>query len=95
MAQFDRTLQELSLAVTLTLMTRPIGGAIFGLLSDRYGRRWPFIANCVLLIVFVLITGFCQTYEQFVVVRAFFGCAMGGICKFSSVLLLQVPSCVV
>lgn len=60
-------------------MTRPIGGAIFGLLSDRYGRRWPFVANCLLLIIFVLYTAFYQTYEQFVAARALFGCAMGGI----------------
>lgn len=87
MVQFDRSLAQLSLAVTFTLMTRPLGGAIFGVLSDRYGRKYPFIANCVLLIIFVLATGLCETYEQFVAVRALFGCAMGGICMCCHVLI--------
>lgn len=68
-----RSLEALSLVVTLSLMTRIIGGALFGILSDKYGRRWPFIGNCVLLIVFVLATGFSQTYGQFIAVRTLFG----------------------
>ena len=66
-------------AVTLSLMARPLGGIIFGGLADRYGRKWPFIADCCLLIVFVLATGFCQTYGAFLAARTLFGVAMGGI----------------
>ena len=60
-------------------MTRPLGGIIFGGLADRYGRKWPFVADCFLLIIFVLATGFCKTYGAFLAVRALFGIAMGGI----------------
>ena len=66
-------------AVTLALMARPLGGIIFGGLADRYGRKWPFIADCCLLIIFVLATGFCQTYGAFLAARTLFGVAMGGI----------------
>jgi SHS family lactate transporter-like MFS transporter len=47
--------------------------------SDRYGRKWPFIVNNVLFIILELGTGFAQTYEQFLGVRALFGIAMGGL----------------
>ena len=60
-------------------MLRPLGAALFGLAADRYGRKWPFIINNCLLIMFELATGFCETYQQFLAVRALFGFAMGGI----------------
>ena len=34
-------------AVTLTLVFRPLGALIFGLLADRYGRRIPMMINLV------------------------------------------------
>lgn len=43
---------------------------IGGIAADRYGRKWPYIVNMVLFIVLELATGFCQTYEQFLGVRA-------------------------
>jgi SHS family lactate transporter-like MFS transporter len=60
-------------------MFRPLGAAIFGIAADRFGRKWPFVVNNVLLIIFELATGFCQTYGQFLAVRSLFGIAMGGI----------------
>jgi MFS transporter, SHS family, lactate transporter len=60
-------------------MLRSVGSFIFGLWSDRYGRKWPFIWNNVLFIVLELATGFCQTYNQFLACRALFGIAMGGL----------------
>jgi MFS transporter, SHS family, lactate transporter len=60
-------------------MLRSVGAAIFGILGDRYGRKWPFIANLVLLIIFEMATGFVQTFSQFLAVRALFGIAMGGM----------------
>ncbi|KAJ4298261.1 Carboxylic acid transporter, partial [Kalmusia sp. IMI 367209] len=76
---FDKTTAQISVSVTLVLMFRPLGAAIFGLAADRFGRKWPFIANDVLLIFFELGTGFCNTYSTFLAVRALFGFAMGGI----------------
>lgn len=57
-------------------MTRSIGAIIFGLLSDRYGRKWPFVANVLLYSIVELCTGFVQTFEQFLGVRALFGKSM-------------------
>ena len=75
---FGKTATQISVGVTLVLMFRPLGAGIFGAAADRFGRKWPFIVNAALLIIFELATGFCQTYSQFLVVRAMFGLAMGG-----------------
>jgi SHS family lactate transporter-like MFS transporter len=76
---FDESLTSISLGVTFALMSRPLGAAIFGIAADWFGRKWPFVINNLLLIIFELATGFCQTYQQFLAVRALFGIAMGGI----------------
>lgn len=60
-------------------MFRSVGSVIFGMAADRYGRKWPFVINNILFIVLELGTGFCQTYNQFLAVRALFGIAMGGL----------------
>lgn len=73
------TVKDITWGITLVLMLRSVGAAIFGIASDRYGRKWPFIVNCMLFIVLELGTGFVQTYKQFLGVRALFGIAMGGI----------------
>jgi SHS family lactate transporter-like MFS transporter len=76
---FEKTITQMTLAVTLVLMFRPLGAAIFGIASDKWGRKWPFIVNCVLLIVFELATAFCDNYHTFLAVRTLFGIAMGGM----------------
>ncbi|KAK9238913.1 major facilitator superfamily domain-containing protein [Lipomyces kononenkoae] len=75
----NKTVTDITWGITLVLMLRSVGAVIFGLLSDKYGRKWPFIANCALFVIFELGTGFVQTYNQFLALRALFGIAMGGI----------------
>lgn len=75
----DRPVHDITWGITLVLMLRSVGAVIFGLAGDKWGRKWPFIFNCVLFIVLELGTGFVQTYDQFLAVRALFGIAMGGI----------------
>ncbi|KAL9114492.1 MAG: hypothetical protein Q9227_001573 [Pyrenula ochraceoflavens] len=76
---FDKSNSQITWGITLVLMFRSVGSAIFGIAADRYGRKWPFIVNNVLFIVLELGTGFAQTYKQFLAVRALFGIAMGGL----------------
>lgn len=77
--QFGETVPDITTAITLTLLFRPVGAIIFGILSDRFGRKWPLIFNLVLCSILELGTGFVQTFPQFLAVRALFGIAMGGI----------------
>src|SRR3977135_4657721 len=41
---FGRTIPQVTFAITLTLMMRPLGAFIFGWLGDRFGRRIPPLA---------------------------------------------------
>lgn len=75
--------------MTLVLMLRTVGAIIFGLASDRWGRKWPFIVNMALLTIFEMCTGFCSTMPQFLGVRALFGIAMGGIFGNAAVTALE------
>jgi len=76
---FDKSKTDITWGITLVLMFRSVGAIIFGVAADRYGRKWPFVVNNVLFIVLELGTGFCQTYDEFLAVRALFGVAMGGL----------------
>ncbi|KAM5370041.1 hypothetical protein ACJZ2D_008724 [Fusarium nematophilum] len=77
--QFGKTNSQITWGITLVLMFRSVGSVIFGIWSDRWGRKWPFIFNNVLFIILELGTGFCNTYPQFLACRALFGIAMGGL----------------
>ncbi|KAK4506251.1 hypothetical protein PRZ48_004216 [Zasmidium cellare] len=88
---FDRSKTDITWGITLVLMFRSVGAIIFGLASDRYGRKWPFVANNILFIALELGTGFCNTYEQFLAVRALFGIAMGGL--YGNVAAMALEDC--
>jgi SHS family lactate transporter-like MFS transporter len=77
--EFDKSVSDITWGITLVLMLRSIGAITFGIASDRWGRKWPFVINNILFIVLELGTGFCQTYKQFLACRALFGIAMGGL----------------
>lgn len=74
-----RTVKDITWGITLVLMLRTIGAIGFGIWGDTKGRKYPYIANLSLLIVIQIGTGFVQTYQQFLAVRALFGVAMGGL----------------
>ncbi|WVQ83141.1 hypothetical protein IAT38_005279 [Cryptococcus sp. DSM 104549] len=77
--QFDVSPKSITTAITLTLLFRSLGAVVIGLLADRYGRKWVLVANCLLIAVLELGSGFVNTYKEFLAVRSLFGIAMGGI----------------
>lgn len=76
--EFHKTDAQLALVITVTLMFRPIGAIIFGLMADRCGRRMPLMVNVGLFAVAEILTGFAPNYTILLVVRALFGVVMGG-----------------
>ncbi|KAG0708454.1 carboxylic acid transporter protein [Suillus ampliporus] len=82
--QFGKSTSAITTAITLTLLFRSAGAMIFGIASDRFGRKWPLIINLILCCALELGSGFVNTFSQFLVVRALFGIAMGGIWGISS-----------
>ncbi|KAF8644377.1 hypothetical protein AX16_008502 [Volvariella volvacea WC 439] len=77
--QFNKPVHDITTAITLTLLFRSVGALIFGVLSDRFGRKWPLVFNLVLVGVLELGAGFVQTFRQFLALRSLFGIGMGGI----------------
>ncbi|CRG84175.1 Carboxylic acid transporter protein homolog [Talaromyces islandicus] len=86
---FGKSNADITWGLTLVLMFRSVGAIIFGLLGDRYGRKWPFITCNILFIILELGTGFVQTYRQFLAVRALFGICMGGLYGLAAATALE------
>lgn len=51
---FGKSTKDITWGITLVLMFRSVGAVTFGIASDRYGRKWPFVVNNVLFIVLEL-----------------------------------------
>ncbi|KAJ4000159.1 carboxylic acid transporter [Lentinula boryana] len=77
--QFNRDTTDITRAITLTLLLRSAGAIIFGIISDRYGRKYPLVINLLIVCILELGAGFVQTYSQFLALRSLFGIGMGGI----------------
>src|SRR6202030_2909095 len=77
-AQFHVSKGDIIATVSWTLLMRPVGAVIFGLLTDRYGRRIPLIANVVFFSVVELLCGFAPNYTVFFILRTLYGIGMGG-----------------
>jgi SHS family lactate transporter-like MFS transporter len=76
--EFHRSDKEVAFSITLTLVFRPVGAFIFGLMADRYGRRLPLMIDLVFYSVVEVLTGFAHSFAVFLVLRALFGIGMGG-----------------
>ncbi|HET9099479.1 MAG TPA: MFS transporter [Acidobacteriaceae bacterium] len=76
--EFHKTDAEIALVITMTLIFRPVGGFLFGLLADRYGRRKPLMINMAAYAVAGIVTGLVPSYQWLLAVRAAFGIVMGG-----------------
>ncbi|KAJ6624780.1 MFS general substrate transporter [Mycena sp. CBHHK59/15] len=77
--QFNKGTSDITQAITLTLLFRSVGAVLFGIFSDRFGRKWPLVFNLLLVAVLELGAGFVQTFRQFLALRSLFGIALGGI----------------
>lgn len=75
---FHKSDVQISLVIVMTLAFRPVGGFVFGLMADRYGRRLPLMINLGFFIVAEVLTGFCTGFPMLLIVRALFGVVMGG-----------------
>jgi SHS family lactate transporter-like MFS transporter len=77
-AQFHVDKSKIIETIFATLIMRPVGAVLFGVLADRYGRRKPLMANVVFFSVVELLCGFAPNYTVFLILRAIYGIGMGG-----------------
>ncbi|HYI00917.1 MFS transporter [Hyalangium sp.] len=78
MKDFGITEREAGLLGSLTLLSSAIGGVLFGVLADRFGRTWALMASILTYSVFTAASGAAQTLLQLAVCRALLGLGMGG-----------------
>src|SRR5881296_3344961 len=75
--EFGKPDAAIALSITLTLLFRPVGAFIFGLLADRYGRKLPLMIDLVFYSIVEVLTGLAPNYTTFLILRALFGIGMG------------------
>src|SRR4051812_24463259 len=75
---FGHSISEVAFSITLTLMMRPLGAFIFGLLGDKFGRRIPLMVDIIFYSIMELLTAFAPNFTVFLILRALFGIGMGG-----------------
>jgi len=76
--EFGRSIPAIALTTTASLITRPVGAFVFGLLADRYGRRPVLMANILFYSLMEVLSGFAPTYATFFALRLLYGVGMGG-----------------
>lgn len=86
---FHKSDVQIALVITMTLAFRPVGGFVFGLIADRYGRRIPLMVNLGLFAIAEVLTGLATSYGMLLVVRALFGIVMGGQWGVGSSLVME------
>ena len=88
---YGTTKTNISTAITLTLLLRSAGAAIFGILGDRYGRKWPMVFNMIVLGVLQIGTIYSGSFKGFLAVRALFGLFMGGV--YGNAVAMALENC--
>ncbi|KAF2708099.1 putative carboxylic acid transporter protein like protein [Pleomassaria siparia CBS 279.74] len=88
---YHRTNTDITTAITLTLLLRSIGAALFGLAGDKYGRKWPMVINMLVLGLLQIATIYAKTFQQFLAVRSLFGLFMGGV--YGNAIAMALENC--
>src|SRR6202140_1730221 len=76
--EFQVKIPAVAEGLFLTLAMRPVGAFLFGRMADRFGRRPTLMLNIISYSVFELASAFAPSLTALLVLRAFFGIAMGG-----------------
>ena len=63
---------------SLTLAASAVGGILFGVFADRFGRIRALVWSILIYSVFTAACGFAQSVRQLAVFRVFLGIGMGG-----------------
>ena len=88
---YHRTNTDITTAITLTLLLRSVGAAMFGLAGDKFGRKWPMVVNMLILGLLQVATINCATFQQFLAVRSLFGLFMGGV--YGNAIAMALENC--
>jgi SHS family lactate transporter-like MFS transporter len=77
------------LTIGATLVMRPVGALLFGMLADRYGRRKPLMAVVGYFSLIEVLSGLAPSYPVFFALRMLYGIGMGGFWGVGASLTLE------
>lgn len=75
---FHRSISDIAVTLVASLMMRPVGAFIFGLMADRYGRRLPLMVDILFFSAMEVASGLAPSYRIFLILRILYGIGMGG-----------------
>ncbi len=75
---FGRPKVEVVFITTATLVMRPVGALLFGLLADKFGRRRPLIIDVCFYSACGFLCAFAPNLTVLVILRVLYGIGMGG-----------------
>ena len=75
---FGKSLTEMSLITTMTLIMRPLGAFLFGLWADRAGRRIPLLVDVISHSIVGFLCAFAPNFWVLMILRMLYGIGMGG-----------------
>jgi MFS transporter, SHS family, lactate transporter len=75
---FHKPIADIAFTLAASLIMRPVGAFIFGLMADRYGRRLPLIIDILFYSVMEVASGLAPNYGTFLILRFLYGVGMGG-----------------
>lgn len=88
---YGRTKADITTAITLTLLLRSVGAAVFGLAGDKWGRKWPMVFNMLVLGLLQIATIYSTKFSHFLAVRSLFGLFMGGV--YGNAIAMALEQC--
>ncbi|MFS8102814.1 MFS transporter [Lentzea alba] len=86
---FGLTKAEAGLLGTSTLLMSAIGGAVAGVMADRFGRSKTLIITVAAYAFFTVLCGFATNYETLLVFRALQGLGFGGEWAAGAILVAE------
>ena len=75
---FHKPVSSIAFTLTASLLMRPVGAFVFGLMADRYGRRIPLMLDILFYSVMEVASGLAPSYRVFLILRLLYGVGMGG-----------------
>jgi MFS transporter, SHS family, lactate transporter len=86
---FHVGVEQVTEALFWTLVMRPVGAFLFGAMAEKVGRRSTLMVNVIAFSFFELASAFAPSLHSFLIWRALFGIAMGGVWGVGAALALE------
>ncbi len=90
--EFHKPIADVAFTLTASLLMRPVGAFLFGVMADRYGRRIPLILDILFYSVMEVASGLAPSYTTFLILRLLYGIGMGGAWGLGAALAMESVS---